>query len=252
MGKLENKVALVTGGASGIGLAIASGLAEEGARVWVADLKPSDPAPGLKSVNLDVTDLANIKQVIDDLSLHAGPLDILINAAGVYGDSLEPWLKVTEAGFDKIIDVNMRGLLFMTQVAGAHMIAHETGGTIVNIASTGGRRGDPNSVAYSASKAAVISLTQSAALAFAPHGIRVNAIAPGPVLTPMWESVLRMRSMHSGQPPDDIASAMVRQIPLGRSAQPSEMVGAAVFLASQDSSYITGQTLNVDGGRLMN
>src|ERR1700691_1311526 len=105
MGKLENKAALVTGGASGIGLAIASGLAEEGARVWVADLKPSDPAPGLKSVNLDVTDLANIKQVIDDLSLHAGPLDILINAAGVYGDSLEPWLKVTEAGFDKIIDV---------------------------------------------------------------------------------------------------------------------------------------------------
>ncbi len=254
--KLDGKVALITGGAGGLGQAIAETFAQAGARICIADRDKkaaTDTAgqlgDGAFGLGLDVTDMASIDSVTQETIRRAGRIDILVNGAGVFG--LEPWLQVTEQNFDTLFGVNVKGLLFMTQAVAAQMV-RQGNGTIINIASASGRAGNPRSVVYSASKMAVISLTQSSALAFAGQGIRVNAIAPGGVLTPMWDKVQSLYAASGNVTGDDMSAQMAKATPLGRMSTPADHVGAALFLASDDSGYITGQTLNIDGGLFLN
>ena len=254
MPKLDGAVAIVTGGGSGLGAAIAETFVGAGAKTFVADIDEAAAdevttriGAGCVSVRLDVTDPRSISAMVDLVVEQAGKIDILVNCAGVYG--MQPWLRVTEEDFDRIFSVNVRGLLFVTQAVAARMVDRGSG-TIINVASATGRRGNPMSVAYSASKMAVINLTQSAALAFARFGIRVNAIAPGLMRTPMFEQVSALYDSEPGA--GDLLASVVESVPLERISSPKDQVGAVLFLATDDSAYITGQTLNVDGGLFLN
>ncbi len=256
MARLDGKVALVTGAASGIGAAIAAAYAREGARVIVADLALHQASAVAETLGnrafglaVDVRDEASIAAAVASAIAGAGRIDVLVNNAGVFG--VQPWGSITAAEVERIFSVNVRGLLFMTQAVTRHMVA-QGGGTIVNLASGAGRQGNPFSVVYSASKCAVISLTQSAALAFAKQGIRVNAIAPGGVLTPMWDRVDAEYGAALGQPKGSMTEAFAKSVPLGRMATPADYLGVAIFLASGESAYMTGQTVNVDGGLFLN
>lgn len=247
--KLAGRKALVTGAGGGIGRATAIALAAEGARVWLADIDVDGVSAVAKHigkaaqpVQMDVSDNAAIVQAVDAVDREAEGIDLLVNAAGTY--ALQPWLEIDADVWDRVFAINTRGMMLTLQAVARSMIAHGKGGSIINVASAAGRRGDPNSVAYSASKAAAISITQSAALGLAPYGIRVNAIAPGPVDTAMWADVVRLRSERG----DHSARQMVARLPLGRISTAEEQAQAVVFLASADSSYVSGQTLNVDGG----
>lgn len=252
MGKLNERVALVTGGGSGIGRAIAGAFAAEGARLILADrdegaaheaaTEIGDQSFGLA---VDVATKTSVVSAVEAAMARAGRIDVLVNSAGVYGIQL--WPDITVEEYRRLFDVNVLGVTLMTQAVSAHMIAAGRG-NIINIASAAGRKGNATSVLYAASKAAVINLTQSAALAFAVHGIRANALAPGRVQTPMWEEVLRQRAEVTGLPVDTLRATMSDGIPLGRMSTPQDYVAAALYLASDDSAYMTGQTLNIDGG----
>jgi NAD(P)-dependent dehydrogenase (short-subunit alcohol dehydrogenase family) len=255
--RLQGKIAIVTGGASGIGLEIAKGFGQQGARVCIADVLPAACDEAALSVSngafghvLDVRDRRSMDQLVSDVVAKAGGIDILVNCAGVFG--MQAFTAVTEQEFDRIFAVNARGLLFITQTVARQMISQGRGGAIVCIASGAGRRGSPGAAVYSASKAAVISLTQSAAQELIPHGIRVNAIAPGATRTPMWADVEKQFSKTLGLQTGGAEAAQVAVTPAARLAKAEEMVGAAVFLASAESSYVVGQTLNVDGGMYLN
>jgi D-sorbitol dehydrogenase (acceptor) len=255
--RLRGRTAIVTGGASGIGLEIAKGFALEGAMVCIADVAQADCEEAARAVGrgafgheLDVRDRRSMDQVLSSTVGKAGAVDILVNCAGVFG--MQNYMDITEQEFDRIFAVNTRGLLFLTQTVARQMISQGRGGAIVSIASGAGRRGSPGAAVYSASKAAVISLTQSAAQELIPHGIRVNAIAPGATRTPMWAQVDREFSKTLGAQLGGAEAAQIAATPAGRLARADEMVGAAVFLASTESSYVVGQTLNVDGGMYLN
>ncbi len=254
--KLEGKVAIVTGGAQGMGRAISLCYAEEGASVIVADRnlegaeavarEISDADGKAVSVSVDVRDQGQVQRMVDTAVERFGGLDILVNNAGV--GKIIPFLDTTEADWNFMFDINCKGLLWCSQAAARQMIAQGRGGKIVNLASQAGRRGEALVLAYCASKACVISMTQSMALALAPQKINVNAIAPGIVDTPFWDEVDRqfaeLLNMEIGEP----KRTFIQSIPLGRIEQPEDITGAALFLASTDSDYITQQTLNVDGG----
>ncbi len=251
--RLQGKSAIVTGGASGIGLAIARGFAEEGARVCVADVAGARCESAATEIGrgsfghaLDVRDRRSIDTLVAAVVARAGGIDSLVNCAGVFG--MQPFTDITEDEFDRIFAVNARGLLFVTQAVVRQMLAQGRGGTIVSIASGAGRRAAPGAAVYSASKAAVINLTQSAAQELICHGIRVNAIAPGAVRTPMWTQVDDEFSKVMGVKPGSAEALQAAATPAGRVSTPDEYVGAAVFLASPESSYVVGQTINVDGG----
>jgi acetoin reductase-like protein len=254
--RLQDKVAIVTGGAQGMGRAICLRYAEEGASVVVADLnlggaeatakEIEDRGGRAAAVTVDVRDQAQVQQMIDTAVDRFGGLDILVNNAGV--GKIIPFLETTEADWDFMFDINCKGLLWCSQAAARQMIEQGRGGKIVNLASQAGRRGEALVLAYCASKACVISMTQSIALALAPHKINVNAIAPGIVDTPFWDEVdkqfAKLLDMEIGEP----KRTFIQSIPLGRIEQPEDITGAAVFLASADSDYMTQQTMNVDGG----
>jgi NAD(P)-dependent dehydrogenase (short-subunit alcohol dehydrogenase family) len=162
-----------------------------------------------------------------------------------------PFLEITEESYDRVFTVNVKGLLFTLQAVARTMIEKGNGGKIINLASQAGRRGDPLVTVYGASKAAVISITQSAALALIPHRINVNGIAPGVVDTPMWEQVDSLYAKHQGLPLGEKKKRVGAAVPYGRMGLPEDHVGAAVFLASSDSDYVVAQTLGVDGGNWM-
>lgn len=255
-GRLQGKVAIVTGGASGIGLSVSRAYAAEGAIVCVADISAEASEKAAAEIGqgafghaLDVRDVAAIDAVVADVVAKAGGVDILVNCAGVFG--MQALADATGEEFDRVMSVNGKGLVLMIKAASNQMIAQGRGGTIISIASGAGRRAAPGAIAYSASKAAAISITQGAAQELVKHGIRVNAIAPGAVATPMWKEVEQKFSAVHGLEPGSAEAVQVSFTPLGRMASPDEFAGAAIFLASDESSYVVGQTLNVDGGMHM-
>lgn len=254
--KLTDKVALVTGGARGIGRAIVARYIAEGARVAVADLAieqahevAAEYGDKAFAVEVNVASCASIDRMVAGVVSHWGGVDILVNNAAVF--DMAPIVEVTEASFDKVFAVNVRGLFFTLQAAARQMIAHGQGGKIINMASQAGRRGEALVSVYCASKAAVISLTQSAGLDLIKHRINVNAIAPGVVDTPMWDDVDALFAKYEGRKPGEKKKLVGAAVPYGRMGTPEDHVGAAVFLASSDADYIVAQTLNVDGGNWM-
>ena len=176
-------------------------------------------------------------------------MDILFNNAAIF--DMAPLLESGEAMFDKLFAVNVKGAFFVMQKVLAQMVAQQRRGAVVNMASQAGRRGEALVSHYCATKAAVISYTQSAALAMAPHGIRVNAISPGVIDTPMWQGVDALFARYENLPLGAKKIQVGQDVPLGYMGSPQDICGAAVFLASAEASYITAQTLNVDGGNVM-
>ena len=251
--KLKDKVALVTGGARGIGAAIAERYVAEGARVGIADISlghaeetAARHGDRAVAVALDVTKTASIEAAVEAVVQRWESIDILVNNAGIF--DMAPIVEVTEASYDKIFAVNVKGLFFTLQAVARRMIVRGRGGKIINIASQAGRRGEALVAVYCASKAAVISLTQSAGLDLIKHRINVNGIAPGVVDTPMWAEVDALFAKYENRPLGEKKRLVGEAVPFGRMGLPDDHAGAAVFLASSDSDYVVAQTLNVDGG----
>ena len=265
MGRLSNNVILVTGAGRGIGRAVALRYAREGATVAITDLEQDnidDVAREIRSLGgtaeaftADLRDTKQSAALIGRVVERFGRLDVLVNNAGVI--RIRPLLELTEEDWDFVNDVNARGLFFALQ-AGARLMMRQPAladgrprGKIINVASIAGRGGRPMFAAYAASKAAAISITQSAALALAPD-ITVNAICPGVVDTEMWRTIDREWSQSDNRPAGSAWKERIRGIPMGRPELPEDLTGMAVFLASSDSDYITGQSYHVDGGVVMN
>ncbi len=254
MTRLEGKTALVTGGARGIGRAVCEAFAREGARVAVADLLADDAeatagAVGGLPLAMDVTDLASIRDGIRRVEDEWGGIDILVNIAGIF--NMAPIEEVTPEDYRRQYDVNVAGTIFTIQAVVPGMKRRGKGGAIINFSSQAGRRGEPNIVVYCSTKAAVISITQSLALELAPDGIRVNAIAPGVVDTPMWGQVDRLFAKYENREIGEKKRLVGEAVPLGHMGTPEEIADPCVFLASDEARYITAQTLNVDGGNWM-
>jgi D-sorbitol dehydrogenase (acceptor) len=257
--RLNGRHALVTGAGGGIGLAVTAAFLEEGACCTAVDLAaaPGDGVAALLQRHpgrvayaaADVADVASLAGVVDGAAARFGIVDVLFNNAAVF--DMAPLLESGPAMYERLFAVNVKGLFFTMQAVLARLVAAKRPGSIVNLASQAGRRGEALVAHYCASKAAVVSYTQSAALAMAPHGIRVNAIAPGVVDTPMWDGVDALFARYEGLAPGEKKAAVGRAVPLGRMGRPDDLVGAAVFLACDESAYITAQTLNVDGGSVM-
>ncbi len=285
--RFREKIAIVTGAGQGIGRGVALRLGREGARVVVAEYN-SDTAAAVAgeieaeggealAYRVDISDVAAVRRMVDDVVAGFGRIDILVNNAGVV--QTKPMLDLTEADWDRVIDVNMRGTFFCLQTVAQQMIrqlpeslrsgapadlltaqlSKETAevvttsllpcyGKIVNFSSIAGRRGRPLSTHYAATKAAIINITQSAALALAPYRINVNAVCPGIVPTPMWDSIDKDRADLFGARPGEAMNAFIGTVPLKRAATPEDLAGAVAFLCSSDADYVTGQALNVDGG----
>jgi D-sorbitol dehydrogenase (acceptor) len=255
MKRLEGKVALVTGGARGIGRAICEAYAAAGAKVAVADMLEDDAREtasslGLQAmaVKMNVTDLDSIAEGVAQVEKAWGGIDILVNNAGIF--NMASIDKVTYADYRRQYDVNVGGTIFAIQAVVPSM-KRRGGGVIINFASQAGRRGEPNIVVYCSTKAAVISITQSLALEFAKDNIRVNAIAPGVIDTPMWDVVDAQFAEYENKPKGQKKREVGEAVPLGRMGDPKDVADPCVFLASDEARYITAQTLNVDGGNWM-
>jgi NAD(P)-dependent dehydrogenase (short-subunit alcohol dehydrogenase family) len=254
--RLANKVAIVTGGGSGIGKAIVERFSAEGARVVIAD-RDADAAVALAheldrdalGILCDVTVQESVDNLVRTTVETAGVIDILINCAAIY--ALTPITEVSREQWARIFSVNVGGSFFTMQAVAREMIRQGRGGKIINLASQAGRRGEPLGAAYCAAKAAVISFTQSAGLALIKHGINVNAIAPGIIDTPMWDVVdgefARLEKLPIGEKKRQVTLS----IPIGRMGRAEEVAACAAFLASEDADYVVAQTYGVDGGNWM-
>jgi D-sorbitol dehydrogenase (acceptor) len=254
--KLQDKVAVVTGGAQGIGEAIVRAYAAEGAKVVIADMAQDkaealarEIGGGAMALKLDVRDLEDIDAMVKTVTAKFGGIDILVNNAAIF--DMGPLLEITEQSYDKQFAVNVKGLLFTLQAVARQMVAQKRKGKIINMASQAGRRGEALVAVYCASKAAVISLTQSAGLALIKQGINVNGIAPGVVDTPMWDSVDALFAKYENLKVGEKKKQVGQAVPAGRMGAPDDYRGVAVFLASGDSDYVVAQTFNVDGGNWM-
>jgi NAD(P)-dependent dehydrogenase (short-subunit alcohol dehydrogenase family) len=254
--RLAGKSALITGSARGIGRAFAEAYVGAGATVAIADINleaaqktASQIGGNAYAVQLDVTDLASIETAVKAVETKTGGLDILINNAALF--DLAPIVEITKASYDKLFSVNVAGTLFMLQAAARSMIARGKGGRIINMASQAGRRGEALVGVYCATKAAVISLTQSAGLDLIKHRINVNAIAPGVVDGEHWDHVDSLFAKYENRPKGEKKKLVGEAVPYGRMGTAQDLTGMAVFLASSDAEYIVAQTYNVDGGQWM-
>lgn len=250
MGMLDQKVAIVTGGARGIGLAIAKRFVEEGARVIVADLeevagKAAVAALGASArfVRTDVGAAGDARNVVAEACGFSGDLDILVNNAGIIHTA--DFLDITEADFDRVMRVNLKGMFLVGQAAAKQMVtqvkAGKQPGAIVNMSSINARVAIPNQVPYCVSKGGVDQLTKVMALSLAPYGVRVNAIGPGSIMTDILKGIAT---------DTEAKNRILMRTPLRRVGEPEEIASVAAFLASKESSYLTGETIYVDGGRL--
>lgn len=252
----SNKTALVTGGSGGIGRAVAEAFCRAGGRAIIADIdrkSAEDVADavghGSFALHLDVSRIETLEGDIGAAAERAGRIDLLVNNAAIF--DMMPILDITPQSFDRLFAVNVRGFFFVMQAVARLMATDGHGGSIVNMASQAGRRGEAPSSIYAATKATVISLTQSAALALIGQNIRVNAIAPGVVDTPMWDTVDALHAKQLDMPPGEKKRQVGLAVPLGRMGRPEEIAEAVMFLASDQAGYIVGQTLNVDGGNVL-
>lgn len=254
--RLKDKVALITGAARGIGLGFAEAYAREGAKVIIADInieRAEEAARSLgsavKAVKLDVTNLADIETVVASIDKEYGGIDILVNNAAIF--DMAPINAITEQSYENVLGINLKGPLFMMKAVSNVMIERGRGGKIINMASQAGRRGEALVTLYCLSKAAIISATQSAALALVKHNIQVNAIAPGVVDGEHWEVVDANFAKWEGLKPGEKKASVAKSVPVGRFATPEDLAGMAIFLASSESDYILAQTFGVDGGNWM-
>ncbi|WP_439878553.1 L-iditol 2-dehydrogenase [Pseudomonas prosekii] len=256
MKRLQGKSTLITGSARGIGRAFAQAYIDEGATVAIADINleraqitAGELGPNAYAVAMDVTDQTSIDAAIATAVGKVGKLDILINNAALF--DLAPIIEISRDSFDRLFSINVAGTLFTLQAAARQMIAQGHGGKIINMASQAGRRGEALVAVYCASKAAVISLTQSAGLNLIKHRINVNAIAPGVVDGEHWDGVDALFAKYENRPLGEKKKLVGDEVPLGRMATAQDLVGMAIFLASAESDYIVAQTYNVDGGNWM-
>lgn len=254
MKRLDGKRALITGAARGIGRAFAERYIAEGASVAICDIDPSvhetGPAIGAHAITMDVTRQDSIESGVAQAIEAMGGIDILINNAAIF--SAAPIVEITRDDYQRVFDINVGGALFTLQAVAKHMIAHGKGGKIINMASQAGRRGEPLVAVYCATKAAVISLTQSAGLNLIQHGINVNAISPGVVDGAHWDGVDAFFAKYEDKAPGQKKAEVGAAVPFGRMGTAEDLTGMAVFLASPEADYIVAQTYNVDGGQWMN
>jgi len=256
MTRLSGKTALITGSARGIGRAFAEAYVREGARVAIADIDiarardtASEIGEAAIAVRLDVTQEASIDAAVAETEASLGQIDILINNAAIF--TAAPIVEIDRADYQRVFDINVGGTLFMMQAVARHMIDRGIKGRIINMASQAGRRGEPLVAVYCASKAAVISLTQSAGLNLIRHGINVNAIAPGVVDGEHWDGVDAFFAKYEGKAPGQKKREVGEAVPYGRMGRAEDLTGMAVFLASDEAEYIVAQCYNVDGGQWM-
>jgi len=285
--RFSGKVAIVTGAGQGIGKGIAQRLAREGAHVVIAEYNTVSAeavaaeiaAAGGRGLAypIDISDAAASQKLAADVVGRLGHIDILVNNAGVA--QTKPMLDLTEADWDRVVDINLRGTFFLIQAVARQMIRQlpdalrvaaaapadiikmkpagpqvdlaqfaPSYGKIVSLSSVAGRRGRSLQTHYAATKAAIISLTQSTALTLAPYRINANAVCPGIVPTPMWQQIDADRGRLFGARPGEAMANFINTVPLKRAATPEDIAGAVAFFCSSDADYITGQALNVDGG----
>ncbi|HEY2477190.1 MAG TPA: glucose 1-dehydrogenase [Solirubrobacterales bacterium] len=260
MGKLDDRTIVITGAARGIGAGVAKRLGAEGANVAVADLNAEgaeaiatairDGGGKAIGVGCDVGDRASMKAALAAAVSEFGRLDVLFNNAGI--SKTQHFLEVTEDDYDRIMRVNGKGVLFGIQEAAKIFRSQGGGGKIVNTASIAGKEGFPLFPAYCASKFAVVSMTQSAARDLSGEGITVNAFCPGVVTTELWDQLDQdSRDVGETETEGQLLEEFSEGIPVGRTSTPEDIAGLCVFLASTDSDYITGQSINVDGGMLV-
>lgn len=247
MGQLGGKVAIVTGGASGIGRACAERFAQEGARVVVADVQEAaskqiaDAIDGI-FVKTDVTDPASVEALVQQAVNQYGRLDVLMNNAGIDGEQA-PLAESTIENWRKVLSINLDGVFFGLKYGIAAMLKQGVGGVVLNTASTAGMVGFGGIPPYTASKAAVINMTRAAAIEYAPQHIRVNAICPSVVMTPLVEHFIQ-----SSTDPEAMRKTFENMNPLPGAPKPSDIAAAALFLVSDEAAFITGVALPIDGG----
>ncbi|MEV8465167.1 L-iditol 2-dehydrogenase [Fluviibacterium sp. DFM31] len=256
MTRLGGKNALITGAARGIGLAFAKAYVREGARVAIADIDidrartaAEEIGPAAIAVEMDVTRQDSIDAAVAATIDTLGSIDVLINNAAIF--TAAPIVDITREDYARVFDINVSGALFTLQAVARHMIDRGKGGKIINMASQAGRRGEPLVAVYCASKAAIISLTQSAGLNLIRHGINVNAIAPGVVDGEHWDGVDAFFVKHENKAPGQKKKEVGDAVPFGRMGTADDLTGMAIFLASDESDYIVSQCYNVDGGQWM-
>ena len=255
--RFQNKVVFITGAARGIGKSFAEAFAKEGAKVVIADINIEGANTAAKeigsnalAVKMDVTKQDSIDQAVNTVVDQLGGIDILINNAAIF--TAAPITEIQREDYQQLFDIKVSGTLFTLQAVAKKMIERGKGGKIINMASQAGRRGEPLVAVYCATKAAVISLTQSAGLNLIKYKINVNAISPGVVDGEHWDGVDAFFAKYEEKPLGQKKKEVGEEVPYGRMGLPSDLVGMAMFLASEESNYVVAQTYNVDGGQWMN